>query len=339
MINHLKINNFTLSNKNKKIFIIAEAGVSHFGSLSKAKKLIDLAKESNADAVKFQAYVTEELIHPSFKKWFTRMKKKEVDFSFFKKIKNYARKKKITFLLTPHSETGIEWIKKLNLSAIKVGSGEIGNFEFLKKIIKLNKTVIISTGMHRIYELKKLKRFFEKKKFKKVIFLRCNTQYPTPEKDINLNSFTNFKKIFKNYFIGYSDHTNDDTAILGSITLGARVIEKHISIDFNVKDAQDWKVSFDKNQLKNMIRRIKKLQTILGSDQLKVSKSEYKSKIWASRSIYAKKNLNKGKILTITDVEFLRPGNNLACHYFYKINKKKLKKDIPAGSPINLNDF
>jgi N-acetylneuraminate synthase/N,N'-diacetyllegionaminate synthase len=339
MANTIFINKFKISQKNNRVFVIAEAGVSHFGSLKKAKKLIDLAKDSGADAVKFQAYVTEELIHSGFKKWFYRMKKKEVNFSFFEKIKKFADGKKITFLLTPHSETGIQWIKKLNLPAVKVGSGEIGNFEFLKKIIKLNRTIIISTGMHKLEELEKLKTFFEKMKFKKVVFLRCNTQYPTPEKDINLKSFDKFKEIFKNYFVGYSDHTNDDLAILGSIALGAKVIEKHISLDFNVKDAQDWKVSFDKFQLNNMVQKIRKFEIILGESNLKISKNEKKSRIWASRSIYSKKKLSKGKIITISDVNFLRPGNNLSCSEFYKINKRKLKKTILPNSPINLNDF
>jgi N,N'-diacetyllegionaminate synthase len=339
MINQIKIKNFILSEKNNKTFVIAEAGVSHFGSLIKAKKLIDLAKAANADAVKFQAYKTEELIHTSFKKWFKRMKKKEVNFSFFYKLKKYAQKKNISFLLTPHSETGLKWIEKLKLPVIKVGSGEIGNFEFLNKIIKTNKTIIISTGMHEIDDLKNLRNFFEKKKFKKVIFLKCNTQYPTPENDINLKSFNEFKKIFKNYFVGYSDHTSDDLAIIGSVSLGARIIEKHISLDFNLKDAQDWKVSFNLNQLKDMVIRIRKLEKILGSNNIKTSKSEKKSKIWASRSVYANKNLKKGHILKISDVKFLRPGNHLPCSQFRKIKNKRLKKNIIYNSSININDI
>ena len=338
MINQIAIKDFIISDKNNKIFVIAEAGVSHFGSLSKAKKLIDLAKASKADAVKFQAYVTEELIHSDFKKWFSRMKKKETNFIFFKKLKRYAERKKISFLLTPHSETGLKWIEKLNLPAIKVGSGEIGNFEFLKKILKLNKPIIISTGMHEIKELVKLKEFFKKKKFKKVIFLKCNTQYPTPDSDINLKSFNYFKEIFKQNFVGYSDHTDNELAILASIPLGARVVEKHISLDFNVKDAQDWKVSFNKEQLKSMIFKIRKLENLLGEGRLKISNSEKKSKIWASRSIYAKKNLKKGHKLQLSDIKFLRPGNHLSCSEFKKINNKKLKKNIFSTSPIKLND-
>jgi len=225
MINSIRIGDKVISRRSNKVFVIAEAGVAHFGSLKKGKKLIDLAKSAKADAVKFQSFLTEELIHHKYKKWFKRLKEKEVNFSFFKKLKNHAKKKGIIFLCTPHTETAANWLKKLNLPAFKIGSGEIGNFEFLKTIIKLKKPIIVSTGMHNYNDLLKLKRFFEKKKFKKVIFLKCNSQYPTPNEDINLKSFITFKNVFKKYITGYSDHSEHDLAILGSINFGARVVE------------------------------------------------------------------------------------------------------------------
>jgi N,N'-diacetyllegionaminate synthase len=339
MANNIFINKFKISQKNNRVFVIAEAGVSHFGSLKKAKKLIDLAKDSGADAVKFQSYITEELIHHEYKEWFDRMKQKEMNFNFFKKIKEYSEKKKIIFLCTPHSATAVKWMNKLDIGAIKIGSGEIGNFEFLKSIIRLNKPIIISTGMHEQKDLIRLRNFFISYKFKKVIFLKCNTQYPTPDEDINLKNFKMFKKIFKNFFVGYSDHTDHDLAILGSIMLEAKVIEKHISLDFNVKNAQDWKVSFDRIRLSEMIRKIRKFEKILGSEKLKISTKEKKSRIWASRSIFAKKDIKKGKKLEISDINFLRPGNFLNCSDFAKINKKKLKKNIKANTALKFNDF
>ena len=339
MVNSIFISKFKISQKNNKVFVIAEAGVSHFGSLEKAKKLIDLAKASGADAVKFQAYITEELIHRDYKKWFDRMKQKEVNFDFFKNIKEYSKKKKIIFLCTPHSPTAVKWIDRLDLEAIKIGSGEIGNFEFLKSIIRLNKPIIISTGMHEQKDLVKLRNFFIRSKFKKVIFLKCNTQYPTPDEDINLKNFKTFKKIFKDFFVGYSDHTDHDLAILGSIMLEAKVVEKHISLDFNVKNAQDWKVSFDKTRLSEMIKKIRKLEKILGLEKLKLSNKQKKSRIWASKSIFAKKDIKKGKKIAKSDINFLRPGNYLNCSDFEKIVKKKLKKNIKANIALRFNDF
>mgnify|MGYP001177466106 CR=1 FL=1 len=339
MINSIRIGQKVISSRSNKVFVIAEAGVSHFGSLKKGRKLIDLAVSAKADAVKFQSYITEELVHYKFKKWFDRLKLKEVNFNFIKSLKKYADKKGIIFLCTPHTETAVDWLKSLNLVAYKIGSGEIGNFEFLKKIIKLRKPMIVSTGMHSTKELKKLKLFFSKEKYKKVIFLKCNSQYPTPDREINLKSFVTFKKIFKNNLVGYSDHTNHDLAIIGSITYGARVVEKHISLDFNVKNAQDWKVSFNKKGLEEMVKTIRKIEEILGLDEIKVSSNEKKSKIWATKSIFAKRKIYPGEKISLKNVKFQRPGNFLNCSEFNKINNRKVSKLIKTNQAIKLNDF
>ena len=339
MIKSIKIGNKSISRRSNRVFIIAEAGVSHFGSLKKGKKLIDLAVSAKADAVKFQSYITEELVHHRFKKWFKRLKQKEVNFNFIKSLKEYAKKRGIIFLCTPHSETAINWLRKLNLVAYKVGSGEIGNYEFLKKIIRLNKSMIVSTGMHSKKELIKLKNFFKKQNFKKVIFLKCNSQYPTPDEDINLNSFLDFKKIFNNFVVGYSDHCNHDLAVLSSISFGAKIIEKHISLDFNVKNAQDWKVSFNKKEFEMMVNKIRKIEKILGSSEIKISKNEKKSKTWASKSIFAKRKIYPGEVISLKNVKFQRPGNFLKCSEFEKIKKKKVLKLIKINQPIKLNDF
>ena len=321
-----------ISVANNKVYIIAEAGVAHFGSLRLAKKLVDLAKSSGADAVKFQAYITKEFISENYKKWFNRYKSKEVDLKFLSKVNDYCRKKKIQFLLTPHSESTIDWIKKLKIPAIKIGSGEIGNFLYLDKVLKLNKPLIISTGMHNKLELIKLKKFFFKKKFNKVIFLKCKTSYPTKDNDVNLLNFNIFKKIFENFFVGYSDHTNHDLALIGSIFLGAKIVEKHISIKFNIKNAQDWKVSFNKLQMIRMVNNVRRIEKLLGKKNTFLATSELNSKIWASKSIYSKKNLNRNQIITKNDLKLLRPGNGIPASYYYKIigskTKKKIKKNI-----------
>lgn len=326
-------------NPRKKIYVIAEAGVSHFGSLNKGKKLIKLAKKSGADAVKFQAYLTSELIDEKYKKWFLRYKQKEISFNFLKKLKNYANKLKIDFLCTPHSDTAINWVKKLKVPLIKVGSGELGNYPFLEKIIKLKKPIIISTGMHNTNDLKKLKLFFESKKYSKVFFLKCNTQYPTLNNEINLLSFTNFKEIYKNFIVGYSDHTNHDLAILGSIILGARIIEKHISLDFNVKNAQDWKVSFDEKKMKHMIKKIRNLEIIMGKKQIKISKNEIQSKVWATKSIFIKDNIKKGDIISEKNLIFKRPGNYIPVSELENVINKKAKKNLFKNDYLKKNDF
>jgi N-acetylneuraminate synthase/N,N'-diacetyllegionaminate synthase len=323
----------------KKIYIIAEAGVAHFGSISKAKMLIDLAKNSGADAVKFQSYVTDELIYKKYKKWFLRYKSKEVGFNFLKKLKDYSTKKKIDFLCTPHTDTALEWVKKLKLPIIKVGSGELGNFEFLNKIIKLKKPIIISTGMHNLNDLKKLLFFFKSKNYYKVSFLKCSTLYPTKNEEVNLLSFKKFQKIFKEFKVGYSDHSDNELAILGAVCLGAKIIEKHIAIEFNIANTQDWKVSYDLEKMKHLVEKIRNLEIILGVEKIIVTQREKKSKDWATKSIFLKKNIMKGNILKKESFCYMRPGNYIPVSQLKKIINKKAKKNLMIGNPLKLSDF
>ncbi len=323
---------------NSTTYVIAEAGVARFGNLKKAFRLVDLAKNAGADAVKFQAYITDELIFNQFKKWYDRYKLKEINYSFLSKIKKYCKKKKITFLFTPHSETAIEWAKKLNIPAIKVGSGEIGNFKFLSQIIKLKRPIIISTGMHNEKDLKDLSHFFISKNFKKVIFLRCVTSYPTKINELNLRNLSKFKKIFKNAIVGYSDHTNSDLAIYFAVSNGAKLIEKHISLDFNVKNAQDWKVSHDEIRMKNLIKNIRNLEIIGGKLNITPSKKELSNKIWATKSLFYKNRFNKGQVLTEDMICAKRPGTGIKCSELKKYLGKKLNKNTPIRM-IKKSDF
>ena len=335
--NKIKISNFRsdyISNNINKVFIIAEAGISHFGSLAKAKKLVDLAKNSGADAIKFQAYLTEELVSKKYKSWFVRYKKKETNFEFYKDINKYCKKKNIQLLLTPHSETAITWIQKLNLPLVKVGSGEIHNFDFIKKISKLKKPLIISTGMHEKKDLLNLKKFLIEEKIFNVCFLKCITLYPTPIELINIVSFTNFKKILSPAIVGYSDHSDNDLSILSSVALGAKIIEKHISLDFNVKNAQDWKVSHNLKKMSKLVKDIRILEKIMGSKDLKISNKEKNSKIWATRSIHAKENIKKGEKFNLQNICLLRPGNGINPKKFKSIIGKKSKKNYKIYDQI-----
>ena len=176
-----------------------------------------------------------------------------------------------------------------------MGSGEIYNYNFIKKISKLKKPIIISTGMHEKKDLISLKKFLIDEKIFNVCFLKCITLYPTPIEIININSFINFKKILSPAIVGYSDHSNNDLSILASVVLGAKIIEKHISLDFNVKNAQDWKVSHNLKRMSKLVKDIRLLEKIMGSKELKVSQKEKNSRIWATRSIHAKKNIKKGE--------------------------------------------
>tara|TARA_Y100001980_G_C14515498_1_gene290828 strand:+ start:66 stop:1109 length:1044 start_codon:yes stop_codon:yes gene_type:complete len=335
----IKLKNKEISIKSSKVYVIAEAGVSHFGSLRLAKKLVDISVNAGADAVKFQAYITEDLVSKNFIKWFKRYKAKEVNLDFLQKIKNYCKRKGVDFLCTPHTSSVIPWIKKLNLSAIKVGSGEIGNFLFLKELISLNKPIILSLGMHNYDDIKELKKFFVKEKFKKLVLLNCTTIYPSKNKDLNILAIRELKNIFGDIIIGYSDHTDDDLACISSVALGARVIEKHISVKFNVKNAQDWKVSFDVIKLRSMIKKIREQEIMLQTKKNLSSKNELKQKLWATKSIYVKNKIKKNSKILLSDLKFLRPGNGIPCSKINLIINKLAKKNLPKNYKIKIQDF
>ena len=338
-INNIKLKNKKISLKSSKVYILAEAGVSHFGSLKLAKRLVNLAVDAGADAVKFQAYITEDLVSKKFTKWFKRYKIKEVNFNFLKQIKNYCKKKGINFLCTPHTISVIPWIKKLNPSAVKVGSGEIGNFVFLKKLINLNKPIILSLGMHNYDDLKQLKKFFIKQKFKKLILLNCTTIYPSKAKDLNILAIKEIRNIFGDIIIGYSDHTDNELACISSVALGAKIIEKHISVKFYVKNAQDWKVSFDTKKLQSMIKKIRDQETMLKIKKDFSSKRELKQKIWATKSIYAGNEIKKKSKILMSDLKFLRPGDGIPCSKVNLVINRLAKKNMSKGYKIKIKDF
>jgi len=325
--------------KFKKVFIIAEAGIAHFGSSIKAKKLVDLAVKAGADAVKFQSYITSDFIDENFKDWYLRYKIKEVNFDFLDKIKKYCKKKKIIFLCTPHTESVLEWVKKMKLPIIKIGSGELGNFEFLKKIIKSKKHIIVSTGMHKEKDMLNLRKFFLDRNFKNVSFLRCVSSYPTKDKNINLLSFQKFKKIFERFNVGYSDHTKHDLAIIGAVSMGAKIIEKHIALDFNIKNAQDWKVSFNVKSFRNMVSKIRTLEKIMGDKKIFITDDEKKTLRWATKGVYARENIKKNTKFTLNNTCSKRPNNGIGVNNYSLILNKRSKSNIEKGKPIKRNQI
>lgn len=311
--------------------IIAEAGVNHFGSLSKAKKLVNMSVEAGADIFKIQHFYNESLFQKDAFYWKNRMKKKQLSEKKIIKLKKYCLKKKILFMCTAHDERSLDFLdKKINVNAYKIGSGEIGNYEFIKKIAKKNKPIILSTGMYTMKQIIDTVLLISKYN-NKLCILHCTTSYPTEPKNINLNFFKNLKKKFK-IPVGYSDHTVDYTIPLAAAALGACVIEKHISLDFNVKNAQDWKVSLDKKQLKDFIAAVRKINLSMGNGiKNKLCKEEKEAKKWAQKGIVVKKNINKGEVVKKDYLEARRPNGLIPIENLYKVLGKKVNKKILKG--------
>tara|TARA_A100001011_G_scaffold399643_2_gene509321 strand:+ start:2592 stop:3611 length:1020 start_codon:yes stop_codon:yes gene_type:complete len=322
----------------KKLVVIAEAGVNHFGDFLKMKKLIDLAAKAKADIFKTQFYKTDELISKVDKKWHKRMLIKEVNLNFIKKSQKYAKKKGLVFMCTPHDDVALSLMDELNLSAYKIGSGEKGNFNFLSKIISKKKPIIISTGLHKIDEIERLVFFLKKKKARNVVLLHCITSYPTPLNEVDINNIVYLAKKFK-ILVGYSDHTNSFLPSYLAVSRGACVVEKHITLDYNIRDAQDWKVSAGPDNFEEFVKNLKMIKPILGEEKKKIKNCEKASMSWALKRLVAAKNLNKNMILKIEDLKFKRINSGIEVQNFKKIIGKRIKKNIKQDHPIFIKDL
>ncbi len=322
-----------------KAKIIAEAGVNHNGNLKLAFKLIDAAAKTGADYVKFQTGIPDLSISSYAKKARYQIKntgKKENQLEMvkkitlpivdFKKLKNYANKKKIKFLSTPFDIISLKFLNTLNMDFIKIPSGELTNFPFLKEIAKLKKKVILSTGMSNLKEIKKtlqvLTRYGTKKK--NIIVLQCNTEYPTPYEDVNLKAMNTIRANFQ-VNVGLSDHSDGIEVPLAAIALGAKIIEKHLTLDRKMK-GPDHLASLEPKEFTQMVKSIRNIEKSLGNGKKILSKSEKKNINIARKSIVAFKNIAKGEILTQFNLTTKRPGTGLSPMLWKNVLGKKAKK-------------
>jgi len=314
-----------MKNKINKVFIIAEAGVNHNGSIELAKKLIDVASDSGADAVKFQTFKAEKLVSKNAQKadyqkqttdktesQFDMIKKLELDLNSHKELIAYCKTKNIMFLSTPFDHDSIELLKTLGLEIFKIPSGEITNLPYLRHIGKLNKKVILSTGMADIGEIEDaLDVLIEAGTTKEnITVLHANTMYPTPMEDVNLKAMVTIGNTFDIAF-GYSDHTLGIEVDIAAVAMGASCIEKHFTLD-KTMDGPDHKASLEPDELKEMVKAIRNIELALGSSIKKPSKSEMPNMQIARKSIVAKMDIKKGEILTEENITIKRPGNGIS---------------------------
>ncbi len=307
-----------------KVFVIAEAGVNHNGSIKIAKKLIDVASNAGADAVKFQTFKAKNLATKNSKKasYQKNINSKENQFDMLKRLElnkkmhlqliKHCKKKNIKFLSSPFDHESIEMLHKLGLDIIKIPSGEITNLPYLKHIGKLKKKIILSTGMANILEIKNALNILYKSgtKKKNITVLHANTEYPTPMEDVNLRAMLTIGKKF-NINIGYSDHTLGIEVSLAAVALGASCIEKHFTLDCNM-EGPDHKASLEPGQLKTMIRAIRNVEKALGSSIKKLSKSEKKNLNIVRKSIVAISKIKKNEILNENNIAVKRPGGGIS---------------------------
>jgi len=307
------------------VFVIAEAGVNHNGSITLAKKLIDVAASAGADAVKFQTFKAENLVSKDAKKakyqeettnssesQYSMLKKLELDVETHKELITYCNGKSIMFLSTPFDLDSIDLLDDLGLTMFKIPSGEITNLPYLRKIGTLNKKVILSTGMSTLNEVEQALNVLIKAGTLKdnITLLHANTQYPTPMCDVNLNAMLTIRNTL-GVKVGYSDHTLGIEVDIAAVAMGATIIEKHFTLDTKM-EGPDHKASLEPPELIQMVKSIRNIEVALGSSEKKPSPSESENIEIARKSIVAICKINKGEVLTENNLAIKRPGNGMS---------------------------
>lgn len=309
----------------KQVFIIAEAGVNHNGSLELAKKLIDAACEAGADAVKFQTFRASNLVSKNAQKadyqrqttgadesQFQMIKKLELDVNTHEILIDYCQQKNIMFLSTPFDHDSVELLNDLGLGIFKIPSGEITNLPYLRHIGGLNKKIILSTGMANLGEIESALNILTKSGTARgnITVLHANTEYPTPMCDVNLKAMQTVASAF-GLPVGYSDHTPGIEIPIAAVAMGASVIEKHFTLD-KTMPGPDHRASLEPDELKAMVTAIRNIELALGNGIKQPSPSESKNMAIARKSLVAKAPIKEGDILTADNICVKRPGTGIS---------------------------
>lgn len=311
---------------NNQTFIIAEAGVNHNGDVNLAKKLIDEASHIGADAIKFQTFIPENMVtkyslkaeyqkkeKSDSESQFEMLKKLSLDFNSFKFLKNYTEKKNIIFLSSPFDIESINLLHKLGLNLLKIPSGEITNLPYLRKIGSYNKKIILSTGMSSLREIKDALLTLKNAgtDINNISLLHTNTHYPTPFHDANLNAIKTLSRKFRNIKIGFSDHTEGIEASIAAVAIGAKIIEKHLTLNKSMT-GPDHKASIEPLTFQSMVIAIRNIEKALGDGVKKITLSEINNLEVVRKSIVAKIPIKKGEYFSENNLTVKRPGHGLS---------------------------
>ena len=337
-----------------KTIIIAEAGVNHNGDIEIAKRLIDVASDAGVDYVKFQTFKADRLVSPLAQKakyqiknetsngdsQLNMLKKLELSDADHKELISYCKSKNINFFSTAFDDEGISYLSSLNFDMFKIPSGELTNFPYLRAIAKTGIPVILSTGMANIDEIEKTINILVSYGTKKseITVLHCNTEYPTPMSDVNLKAMLTIKEEL-GVSIGYSDHTLGIEVPIAAVALGAIVIEKHFTLDRNLK-GPDHKASLEPNELKEMVSAIRNIEKAISGNGIKEpSLSEKKNIHIARKSIHLSKGLSSGSVITELDIIPLRPGDGISPMNWNKVIGKRVVRDLKKFDKITWSDL
>lgn len=336
-----------------KIIIIGEAGVNHNGDINLAKKLIDVAVEAGVDYVKFQTFKAESLVSKSAKKadyqientqnatenQLQMLKKFELTHEQHVELMGYCRQKNISFFSTAFDIESLIYLKELGLSMVKIPSGEITNLPYLRKAAELFSKVMISTGMSTLKDIENALNVFLSAGVKReaIYILHCNTEYPTPMKDVNLLAMLEIKNKF-NVEIGYSDHTLGIEVASAAVALGAKVIEKHFTLDRSLP-GPDQLASLELVELKEMVASIRNIELAISGNGIKEpSSSELKNMEIVRKSIVAKTAIYRGDIFSESNITTKRPGNGISPMLWDEVIGQVAQKDFVEDDLIEITN-
>ena len=331
----------------KKTVIIAEAGVNHNGSITLAKKLIDAASKAKVDYVKFQSFKSDLVFSKNTPKAEYQKKNTSKNISALEMgqklelskkkhliLKKYCKKKNVKYLTTFHDIETLKTYKLFDLDYLKIGSGDINNLPYLEAVSKIKKKIILSTGLSNLKDISNAINIFLKNKVEKknIILLHCNSAYPTPLEDANLNVLHSLKKKF-NLQIGFSDHTQGIIASLAAVSMGAEFIEKHFTLNKNLP-GPDHNTSINPKELIEMVSQIREIEKLKGRFTKKPTKSELKNIKVVRKSIVAIRNIKIGEKFTKQNIFVKRPSTGISPMFFNKLLGKKSKNIYQVDEKI-----
>lgn len=331
----------------KHVYIIAEAGVNHNGSLENAKKLVLAAKNAGVDAVKFQTFNTDNLVTKNAVKadyqvnntgnndsQYEMLKKLELSQQDYRELKQLCDELDIEFMSTPFDIESIEQLEQLNVNRFKLPSGEITNYPYLVRLAKTNKPVIMSSGMATVEDIESAIEVLTRNGLEDLSLLHCTTEYPAPFEEVNLKAIEYLKNKF-GLKIGYSDHTKGIEVPIAAVAMGAEIIEKHFTLDKNM-EGPDHKASLEPDELLLMVKAIRNVELAIGDGLKRPSKSEIKNKAVARKSIVAQKRILKGETFTEDNLTTKRPGTGISPMLWNEVIGQVAQKTFEVDELITL---
>lgn len=330
-----------------RIYIIAEAGVNHNGSLKIAKKMVDAVREAGADAIKFQTFKAENIVTKNASRadyqvkntgedtsQYSMLKKLELSYDDFRELKVYCDASGIEFLSTPFDLESIDFLQELGIRFLKIPSGEITNFPYLRKIGQTGMPVIMSTGMSTLEEVGDAIGVLREYGGRDISLLHCTTEYPAPLDSVNLKAMQTMAEAF-NLPVGYSDHTSGIAVSVAAVAMGAVIIEKHFTIDRNM-EGPDHKASLEPDELKDMVQSIRDVEMAMGTGEKGLSYSELKNVSVVRKSIVAKRAIRKGMLFSEDNLSVKRPGTGVNPMQWNKVIGLCAKRDYEEDEMIEL---